>query len=75
LASAAWTWADVHNTPVLRFGLQLSNEWIGMMLCIAQAAAASPHVTAHMLAIGAMEAMLQQLESSGAQGAVLLVRE
>ncbi|KAI3427086.1 hypothetical protein D9Q98_007025 [Chlorella vulgaris] len=45
-----------------------------MVLCMAQAAAASPHVTAHMLASGAMETMLQQLEGSGALGAALLVR-
>ncbi|KAL4855305.1 hypothetical protein ACK3TF_004058 [Chlorella vulgaris] len=37
-----------------------------------KAAAASPRVTAHMLASGAMDTMLQQLESSGAQGAALL---
>ncbi|KAI3427107.1 hypothetical protein D9Q98_007045 [Chlorella vulgaris] len=37
-----------------------------------KAAAASPRVTAHMLAGGAMETMLQQLESSGAQGAAPL---
>jgi hypothetical protein len=52
---------DVHNTAVVCFGLQPSEEWNGMTLCIAQAAAASPHVTAHMLASGAMETMLQQL--------------
>jgi hypothetical protein len=40
---------------------------------MAQAAAASPHVTAHMLGSGAMEIMLQQLESSDAQRAALLV--
>ncbi|KAL4855287.1 hypothetical protein ACK3TF_004043 [Chlorella vulgaris] len=51
---------------------ELSDKWIGMMLCIAQAAAASPHVTAHMLASGAMETMLQQLERSSAQEAALL---
>jgi hypothetical protein len=54
--------------------LQFSDEWIGMMLCMAQAAAASPRVTAHMLASGAMETILQHLESSGTQGTALLVR-
>jgi hypothetical protein len=59
----------------IRCHLQPSEKRNGTMLCIAQAAAASPHVTAHMLASGEMETMLQQLTSSGAQETALLVRE
>jgi hypothetical protein len=66
---------DVHHTAVVCFGLQPSQKRNGTMLSIAKAAAVSPHVTAHMLASGAMETMLQQLERSGAQEAALLVSE
>ncbi|KAL4855288.1 hypothetical protein ACK3TF_004044 [Chlorella vulgaris] len=63
---------DLQHRALVVVGGKFSDKWIGMMLCIAQAAAASPHVTAHMLASGATETMLQQLESSGAQEAALL---
>ncbi|KAL4855283.1 putative MscS family protein [Chlorella vulgaris] len=63
---------DLQCQALVLFAGKLSAEWFGMKLCIAQAAAASPHVTVHMLASGAMETMLQQLERSRAQGVALL---
>ncbi|KAL4855319.1 hypothetical protein ACK3TF_004068 [Chlorella vulgaris] len=63
---------DLQHRALVADDGQASHKWVDMMLCMAQAAAASPHVTAHMLASGAMETMLQQLESSGALGAALL---
>ncbi|KAI3427268.1 hypothetical protein D9Q98_007200 [Chlorella vulgaris] len=63
---------DMQHRALLAVDGKLSSSVAVMRLSMAQAAAASPHVTAHMLGSGAMEIMLQQLESSDAQRAALL---